>query len=776
VIPSLIANLRSIFLYSLRLFVLRQERNLLHRIQKHIARLNSLQALLNDSLQRVDLDRELLFFYACRALQACRINEKMLPFPASQQEELVVFLNKDPKGSWKQNDTMGKKKTKKGPRLSPPSQSKADSPREYEGFYGRLREVLILFFLAFIAFSIYSNTLGTPFIFDDVVNIQNNTHIRLTSLTLGGITEAGFESGSKQRPVPYITFALNYYFHRYAVGGYHVVNILIHIITGIFLYFLVRATLNLPTLRSKYETYKWLPFLTTLIWIVHPLHTQSVTYIVQRMNSMAAMFYVLSLFLYVKARMTDEKRKKWTLFSACILSGLLALGSKENAATLPFFIVLYEWYFFQDLSKDWLRRNLKYFLGVVALIGLIAFMYLGMSPWGEVIDQRDFLNNEFTYTERVLTQFRVVIHYMSLIILPHPSRLNLDYDFPLSHSLTDPITTLLSMAAIAGLIALGIYLAKKERLLSFCILWFLGNLVIESTFIPLAVIFEHRTYLPSMFVSLLAVSLGFRYIKPQRAKAAALCVAIVVIMVYAVWTYQRNSTWSDKVTLWGDCVVKSPKKPRSRLNLAMALESQGRLDEAMSQYHEALRINPDFWVAHYDLARALFRQQRFEEAISHYYEALRINPDFADTHYNLGEALMLQERFEEAIRHYRKALEIKPDFAKAHNNLGIALEKQGRPREAIDHYLEALRIKPDLAEAHYNMGNVLMRQGRTEEAIRYYYKTLRANPDYLGAHYNLGVALAMGGDRKGAAFHFSEVLRLDPDNFRARQALELLSQ
>lgn len=672
--------------------------------------------------------------------------------------------------------TMGKKKQKKGARSKQSSQSGAIAPRTNKVFYSQIREVLLLSFCAILVFLIYSNTIGTPFILDDVANIQNNTHIRLTSLTSGGITEAGFKSRNKHRPVPYITFALNYYFHQYDVEGYHVVNILIHIITGILLYFLVKSTLNLPTLRFKYETYKWLPLLTTLIWIVHPLHTQSVTYIVQRMNSMAAMFYVLSLFLYIKARIAERRSKKWTLFSACILSGLLALGSKENAATLPFFIVLCEWYFFQDLSKEWLKRHLRHFLVVLLLIGLIAFIYLGTNPWEKLASIRDFANREFTFTERVLTQFRVVIHYITLIIFPHPSRLNLDYDFPLSHSLIDPVTTLFSIVAIAGLIGLAIYLAKKERLLSFCILWFLGNLVIESSVIPLGIIFEHRTYLPSMLVSLLAVSLGYRYIKPQWAKVSALCVVVVVTMVFSIWTYERNSIWSDEVTLWRDCVAKSPKKPRPRLNLAFALDRKGRLKEAFRHYYEALRIKPDFWEAHYDLARALVRQKRVEEGISHYYEVLRINPEFAEAHYNLGGALMGQERFEEAIRHYYKALEIKPDYAEAHTNLGIALERQGRPKEAIDHYSEALRIKPDFADAHYNLGNVLMHQGKSEQAMRHYYKTLRINPDYLGAHYNLGVALAMRGDRKGAAFHFSEVLRIDPGNFRARQALELLSQ
>jgi tetratricopeptide (TPR) repeat protein len=671
---------------------------------------------------------------------------------------------------------MGRKKQKKETRSSPSRQSGAIPPRTNKIFHSQIREVLFLCFCAVLVFFIYSNTLGAPFTFDDTFRIQNNPHIRLTQLTPGGLAEAGFESGNSLRPIPYITFALNYYFQQYDVWGYHLVNILIHIITGIFLYFLVKNTLNLPTLRSKYETYKWLPLLTTLIWIVHPLHTQSVTYIVQRMNSMAAMFYVLSLYLYIKARIAEKRIKKWTLFSACVISGLLALGSKQNAVTLPLYIVLYEWYFFQDLSKSWVRQNLKYFVGIVVLIGLIAFIYLGANPLERLSAIRDFANKEFTFTERVLTQFRVVIYYISLLIFPHPSRLNLDYDFPLSHSLIDPVTTLFSMVAIGGLIGLAIYLAKKKRLLSFCILWFFGNLAIESSVIPLGIIFEHRTYLPSMLVSLLAVSIGYRYIKPQWAKAAALCVVLVVITVFSVWTYERNSIWSDEVTLWRDCVAKSPKKPRPNGNLALALDKKGKFEEAISHYYESLRMKPDFWQAHYNLARVLVRQGRIDEGISHYYQALRINPEFADAHYNLGEALMLQERFTEAISHYIKALEIEPDFAEAHNNLGVALEKQGRVKEATDHYLEAIRIKPNFAEAHYNLGNVLMQQGNTEKAMRYYYETLRIDPDHLGAHYNLAVALAMSGDRTGAAYHFTEVLRIDPGNLRARQALALLSQ
>jgi len=227
-----------------------------------------------------------------------------------------------------------------------------------------MREVLMLSSLALLVLLIYSNTLGGPFIFDDSHNIRDNPHIRLSRLTLEGITRAGLESPSSNRPVANISFALDYYFHQYNILGYHLVNILIHAATAILLYLFVKTTLSIPSLSSRYAHHGWIAFFAAFIWLAHPIQTQSVTYIVQRMNSMAAMFYVLSFLLYAKARLAGEKRKKWALFAGCILSGILSLGSKEIAATLPFFIFLYEWYLFQDLSWTWLKRHLFPMAGI----------------------------------------------------------------------------------------------------------------------------------------------------------------------------------------------------------------------------------------------------------------------------------------------------------------------------------------------------------------------------------------------------------------------------
>lgn len=656
-----------------------------------------------------------------------------------------------------------------------------------------MRQNLMVLLLVCFGFLIYSNTLRGPFTFDDVRNIQNNPHIRLTRLWPADLMRAAIRSPIPSRPVANISFALNYYFHRYDVLGYHLVNIIIHITTGILLYFFSRTTLAMPSLRSNYANCKWIPFFTASVWLVHPIHTQSVSYIVQRMNSMAAMFYILSILSYARARLAVGKNKKLMLFAVCTFSGILGFGSKEIAASLPFFIFLYEWYFFRDLSRAWLKRHFRSFAAIVVLLCVMAYIYVGAGPAGGLLSDYDKL--EFTLKQRVLTEFRVVTYYINLLMFPHYSRFHLDYDFPLSYSLFEPMSTLLSMMGIAGLAFLSFYLAKKERLISFCILWFLGNLAIESSVIPLELIYEYRTYLPSMLLSLMMVTLIYRCINKKWVVVPAL---IAVMAVGAGWTYKRNHAWSDEIILWSDNVTKSPLKARPRNQLGLALARQGRFDEAIEHYGEALRIEPDYVDAHNNLGAALAAQDRFEEAIKHYSKALAIKPDFAPAHSNLAGMLVAKGRFEEAVdhcsyalkinphhakmhctlatafaglgrfedavRHFSEAVRIRPDFAKAHNDLGLVLKKVGRLEESVHHLSKATQIDANFAEARLNLGITLAEQGNVEKAMYHFSKAVENRPDSADAHYNLGLALAIQGRRKEAMYHLSEVLEIRPDS------------
>jgi len=719
-----------------------------------------------------------------------------------------------------------------------------------------IKNILIILLFMILSFGIYSNTFEAPFYFDDEKRILNNPSIRIDALGFKSLQKAAFgKKAANNRPLPFITFALNYYFHKYDPAGYHVVNIIIHVLTSFFLYLLLKLTLciargeiwdsictgkqDAKAEKSKtpeklqsvdlkpFSNSSFIALSATLVWLVHPLHIQSVTYIVQRMNSMAAMFFVLSLFLYVKGRLVhneirnsvhsklemkspnriilqgknakqDEQNKNrkteqskhkaqrtsigqgksvhlpltnrfhYLWFAGSILSWIMALGSKQTAATLPLFVFLYEWYFFQNLSRDWLYRYLKYFIGIIILFSLLGLLYLGMNPWAKFMAITDYAHNEFSIWERGLTQFRVVIYYLGLIFYPHPSRLNFDYDFTLSHSLINPITTLLSLVSIIGLLGLSYYLAKRERLLSFCILWFLGNLVIESSIIPLAIIFEHRTYLPSMLVVFMTVILIFRYLKHTGVRVTVLC---AVVLIFSFWTYDRNNVWSNPVSLWEDNVAKSPNKARPYYNLGLALMSQDKIDEAIEHYTISLKLNPNRSSTHNNLGLALEEQGKTEEAIEHYKEAIRIRPDNWRANCNLGLALVAQGQTIEAIGYFEKALHIKPDNEESHYNLGYALMKQGRTDDAIKYYAEALCIKPDYAEAHSSMGMALAKTGRLDEAIRHYLKAISLNPELVEAHNNLGVALSNTGRLDEAIKHFNEALRMKPDHLEAHNNL-----
>ena len=703
-----------------------------------------------------------------------------------------------------------------------------------------------VFAICLLGIIIYSNSLNCAFVFDDQQNITENTFIRLTELGFEKLSAAAFKSPHANRPVANASFAVNYYFGKYNTAGYHVVNILIHLINGILVYIFTLLTLKQAGIaapedsRSPQFYTAYISLFAALIFIAHPLQVQSVTYIVQRMNSMALMFYLLSSIFYIRGRSTLIRWKRWTQWAGCLLCWFLALGSKEIAATLPLVLLLYEWYFFQNLSKDRLKRNLIYCIGLVVLLGLTAYMFLGSNPLDHIAGS--YIHRDFTLEERVLTQFRVLVVYLSLFFYPHPLRLNLLHHITTSHSLLDPVTTLFSLLILVFLLVLAVGIAKKQRLVSFCILWFFIHLMIESSIIGLEIIFEHRLYLPMVGLALMTAYLFFQLLSAHRTWVFIVSAAIIVSLGTA--TYLRNKVWQDPITLWYDVISKNPHSSRAQYNLGSDLGRQGNLKEAIDHLSEALRLKPDYTKAHNNLGLALFKQGNLEQAanhfsaalriqpgnsaahynlglvmekkghievaVNHYLEALRINPDFAEAHNNLGIALQAQGRLKEAVYHLSAALRIRPDYAEAHHNMGSALEMQGDVKKAIDHYLaalkvrtndvrtynnlgvaltrqgmlaeavlcysEALKLKPDDAGTHNNLGVVLQQQGKSKMALEHYLEALRLNPDYAEAHNNLGIALAGQGRFTEAADHFSEALRIRPDDARTRHNLELVQR
>jgi hypothetical protein len=381
-----------------------------------------------------------------------------------------------------------------------------------------VRHLLAIGLIASLAFVVYSNTFYVPFHFDDRPNILENPNIQIKVFTWDRLENFVKNTYAISiRVFSYFTLALNYHFGEFNVFGYHLVNFLIHVATGIFLYWFLILTLNLPSLQERYGpiSYK-LALFTALIFICHPIQTQSVTYIVQRMTSMAGMFYLLSMILYVKGRLSGGKAR-FLYLGGAVMTWLLGVFSKENVAILPLFILLYEFYFLQNLTVTQTGKKIL----LVLLVSVVLIVTAGFLLWGGRyfnLILEGYKIREFTLEQRLLTQSRVVLYYLTLLVYPHPSRLNLDYDFPVSRTIVDPPTTLLSILIIIALIGYSIWVAKKRPLLSYFTLWYFGNLVIESSIFPLEMVYEHRLYLPAVGPFILFSLLVIKGIEKLRAR------------------------------------------------------------------------------------------------------------------------------------------------------------------------------------------------------------------------------------------------------------------
>lgn len=557
----------------------------------------------------------------------------------------------------------------------------------------------------------YSNTLTDPFVFDDIPNIQENRHIQIDDLSAASLWEAGTESPSKGRPLAYISFALNYRIGGKSVVGYHVVNILIHLFAGVMAYGISLSILQQAArvddglARRLDESGRWFAaFLSGLVFTLHPIQTQSVTYIVQRMNSLAALLYLIAFALYLSGRNQPNGIGRWFSWTLGLAFWLLSLTSKQISVTLPAAVLLYEWYFYGDLSLRWIRRG-AIFLGFV-LLALAIIVFAQFSVVGEVFDH--YQTREFTMVERLLTQTRVLVLYATLSLFPAPGRFNLLHDISTSKGLFEPTSTLYATMGLAVYFLVACGLARWSRLASFCLLWPLINLAVESSILPLEMVYEHRMYLPLFGFSLLVGSLA-AVVLPSRPALVRLGFAGIVGLGLTALTWTRNAVWHDPITLWSDIVAKSPNLPRALINRGGAYAKLGEWDKAITDYNRAIQLRPDDasliarGMAHLNSNNIPAATRDFQEAI-----AAASTPEMrAIAHRNRGTAHSAAGDIEAAIADYTEAIKLVPDDAQAHFNRANAWRRLEQYQKAIDDYAACVALTPRSVRALNNLAALL---------------------------------------------------------------------
>jgi hypothetical protein len=505
-----------------------------------------------------------------------------------------------------------------------------------------MKNIIPIFILLALIAVVYSNSFNTSLHFDDTTNIIRNVPVHLKDFTWKNVKKTFYGGGKRgdiyhphlYRPVAVFSFALNYYFHELEVFGYHLVNFLIHTVASIFLFLFIKQILDF----LKYPHSLPIALISTVLWALNPIQVTSVTYITQRMTSMAGMFYIMAMYFYLKGRMSPENSSSLKYWGTSIICVTLALGCKENAIMVFFSIFLFDLIFIP--KKENIKRNVMVFLWIILAGILIIYALSGWETLSYNQLMEGYAKRDFTLGQRLLTGPRVILFYIMLLVFPYHGLLSLTHNLVVSKSLIDPLATLVALLVLATIITLAIVKIRKYPLISYCVLFFFLNHLIEVSIFPLELVFEHRNYIPSFFFflpfSILLLHiwknwLGFKVMVPALASS--------IILFFGYNTYYQNDVWETDLKLWIDTTKKSPD-PRSMFNYGGAFYS--------------------LWIDNKD------KKEYFQKALRYWYISANFNKLFG-TNY----------REDANVLPYGRVM-----YMARHNALMLRMAKEGKIRSA----------------------------------------------------------------------------------------------
>jgi tetratricopeptide (TPR) repeat protein len=629
----------------------------------------------------------------------------------------------------------------------------------------------------------YHNSLQGPFIFDDASSIVTNPTIQRLA-ALGDVLSGPQSNVTAQgRPLLNLSLAINYALHGTSVRGYHITNLLIHALAATVLFGLIRRTIVLN------EAARCVPppqhaatfaLIVAVLWAVHPLQTESVTYIIQRAESLVGLFYLLTLYCFVRsvprasACRFDQSSpetgglkpavlsSRWQI--ACVLSCLGGMATKEVMVTAPLMLLFFDRTFFAGSFGGALRARPRFYAALACTWLVLAWLVAqtGGNRGGSV-----GFGVGIAWWEYALTQFKALGHYLWLSVWPIP--LVFEYGVFWIRSAAEIAWQL---PCVLGLLIATLIALRRRAAAGFLGAWCFGILA-PTSLAPgtTQMIVEHRMYLPLAGLLVLLVGVVYVVAASRRRAVALLGAAGAVAIGLTALTIRRNHDYRSDVALWSDTVAKRAENPLAHFMLGGAFERAGNDARAAASYERALALKPNFSIGHENYGELLLRQGRRAEAIAHFEAALELQPEYADAHANLGNALLAEGRVADAVRHLRRAATLAPDAAVTRYNLANALAAAGAAPDAIAEYEAALRLAPEMVEAHFNLGNVWLAHQQVQRAITCYEAAVKARPGYAVAHYNLGNALAISGRPQDAAVQYEAALRARPDYAEAHHNL-----
>jgi protein O-mannosyl-transferase len=569
---------------------------------------------------------------------------------------------------------------------------------------------------------VYSNCYNGEFIFDDNGGIIGNHRIR-NLFSFEALT-APPRTTNAGRPTVSLSLAINHALCGMDVRGYRAFNLAIHLATGLALFGLVRLTLRSPRLRERWsDRASAVAFFAALVFVVHPLPSIVVNYVIQRAESLMALFYLLTFYLAAKGWADATRRGLW--HSLAVAACVLGMGSKEVMVSAPILLLLYDWIFNAGLLRGAARKSWPLYAGVAAtwliLIGLLAT--------GAAAAGNENARMLWTPWEYLRTQAGVILYYVLLAFVPEP--LCFDYGWDIAR---EPAQYLAAVALVGACGLLTLFALLRRSPWGFAFALFFCALAPSSSVIALPdVIVEYRFYLPLAALCTAAVAaaalLCERFQLPELVTRRAVPAAAVgIALVLGVKTFLRNEAYRSAESVWRDSLEKQPQNARAHANLGIALAQKGKLEDAAIHLLTAWKLKSDVEALHLNLGSVLAMLGRRQEAAEHFKEAIRQEPQNVGAHYNLANVLSELNRFDEAAAEYEAAIALKPDLRDAHLNYAVELYRRNKLEKAEQHLKTALQADPEHAGVHYMLGLVFARRGEKANAERQFAEALQRDP------------------------------------------------
>jgi len=606
--------------------------------------------------------------------------------------------------------------------------------------------------LAALCVAAYGNTFHVPFIFDDIASIVHNPAIRRLWPLLGvTVTNVPALLG---RPLISLSLAINYALGGYNVVGYHIVNLTLHLLNALLVFGVARRTLATgPTTNESRDGIPWLAYAVAILWSLHPLLTESVTYVLQRTELLAAFFLLSTLYCFIRG---TESADRTVWFGLAVMACLLGAGAKEVMAVVPFLVLAYDYVFCASPIRRALRQRAGLYAGLAtSWIVVAALQFTTNLGWKTGVSV-----SPLGCWDYLAMQCGVIVHYLRLAVWPRG--LVLDYsDWPRTSPwiiLAPKAGLLLAMLAAS---AMGI---RHRRWWGFWGAWFFLLLAPSSSFLPLPTepAAERRMYLPLVAIIAVTLGAGWRFCRrrgPVWLQAGAVAVTGLALAL-GVATMERNARYHSAASIWADVVAKRPGSVRGHTNLGLALLDEGKAAESIPHFMDALRLDPNEPIVHCDLGSAYVASGAVKKGVAQYEEALRLNPNFTPARAALGDVLANQNDARAALDLYEAALATNPNDEATQFAMAQLLARMGRRDEAIRQYLEALRLDPQDAMAHYNLANLLAEAGRDSEAVTHYSAAARLSPNLPQVHTALAETLERLGRHAEAQQQRAEARRL----------------